>query len=99
MVVNGFKRLSESYQSRDKLNNSIKEMVETLEKDFRVLDKYPVKINHDGVTISRKNKLDIISTEELNEIESETGTQLIYANDRYYMLAWNFRIAKEKGED
>ena len=63
MVVNGFRRLSESYQSRDKLNNSIKEMVETLEKDFRVLDKYPVKINHDGVTISRKNKLDIISTE------------------------------------
>ena len=99
MVLNGFKRLSEAYQKRDKINEDINDMVASLEEDFRVLDKYRVEVNHDGVTVPRKHKLDIISTEELNEIEQETGTQLIFANHDYYMLAWNFRIAKAKEED
>lgn len=96
MVEPKFKRLSEAYQERDKINKSIDEMVNNIIKEVKVLDKYPIEVNKDGVSIRRRNRLDIIPTEELNEIESDTGTQLMYANDNYYMFGWNFVIAEEK---
>lgn len=95
-MLNGFKRLSDAYQKRDEIDEDISEMVKTLQSEFKLLDKYPVELSRDGVSIKRKNRMDIICTEELNEIEHETGTQLIYANDSYYMLAWKFRLSKEE---
>lgn len=96
MVESKFKRLSEAYQEKEKLTNSIYDMETEIIENFKVLDKYHVEVSKDGVSIRRRNKWDIIPTEELNELESDTGTQLMYANDNYYMLAWNFLIDKEK---
>ena len=95
-MLNGFKRLSDAYQKRDEIDEDISEMVKMLQSEFKLLDKYPVELSKDGVSIRRKNRMDIIGTEELNDIEHETGTQLIYANDNYYMLAWKFRLSKEE---
>lgn len=99
MVKIEFKELSEAYQQRVNLNQNIEKMCGDIQKNHKALDKYRVQVNHDGVTIKRKNKLDIIPTEELLKIESETNTQLLNINDQYYMFAWKFLLENTKKQE
>ena len=91
MVLRDFKNLSEMYVQKEELNNSIWDAEDSL-VDFKLLGKYTSKVDKSGVSILRKNKWDIIPTEDVMQIEKETGTRLMYVDDKYYMFAWQFHI-------
>lgn len=91
MVLRDFKNLSEMYVQQEDLIKAINCAEEAL-VDFKILGKYASRVDKSGVSIPRKNKWDIIPTEDVMQIEKETGTRLMYVNDNYYMFAWQFQI-------
>ncbi|MBQ2653372.1 MAG: hypothetical protein IJF83_07445 [Methanobrevibacter sp.] len=96
MVNESFKKLSEAYIKRTKLNRAIDDMETELNK-VKLTDRY-IDVDQSGVSIKRTGKFDIISLDELKKVEECTGTTLYLVNEKYYMLAWNHNL-KLKEDD